>query len=132
MNTLALTYLLMMLLQIWHIFEEIGMGAYKIAHSLGKYLVAASILVTINFVAFTLILMGIRVGYYVGLFASGILAIGNGLVHLFGWLKTRKLRDGIGAGIFTGIPLAIIGTHITTPSIIPILRGMYQKVILIC
>ncbi len=55
MSTLTFTYLLMMLLQIWHIFEEIGLGAYKVAHSLNKYLVAASVLVTINFAAFTLI-----------------------------------------------------------------------------
>ena len=109
MNPLILSYLIMMLMQIWHIFEEIGMGAYKLAHSLKRYLVVASILVTINFTVFTLIWMDVLVGYYLGFLTSGVLAIGNGLVHSIGWLKTRKLRDGIGAGLFTGIPLAIIG-----------------------
>jgi len=112
MNTLIQVYLLMMLMQIWHIFEEIGMGAYKIAHSLSKYLVVASVLVAINFLAFILILLDVPFGYFLGLFTSGILAIGNGLVHLFGWLKTRKMRDGIGAGMFTGIPLAITGIFV--------------------
>lgn len=52
MDTLTFSYLLMMLFQIWHILEEIGSGAYKIAHSLSKYLFAASVLVTVNFITF--------------------------------------------------------------------------------
>jgi hypothetical protein len=109
MNPILFPYLLMMLFQIFHIFEEIGMGAYKIAHSLKKYLFVAAILVTINYTAFYLILIDVRAGYFMGLFTSGVLAIGNGLIHFFGWLKTRQIRDHIGAGMFTGFPLAIVG-----------------------
>jgi len=109
MDTILFPYLIMMLFQVFHIFEEIGMGAYKIAHSLNKYLMAASILVTINFIAFGLILLDIQAGYYLGLFTSGVLAVGNGLIHFFGWLKTRKIRDSLGAGMFSGFPLAAAG-----------------------
>lgn len=112
MNPLILSYLLMMLLQIWHIFEEIGCGAYKVAHTLTRYLFAASVLVTINFTAFTLILNGNKAGYYLGLFTSGVLAIGNGIVHMVGFIKTKTVRDSLGAGFFTGIPLAIVGVFV--------------------
>jgi len=99
----------MMLFQIFHIFEEIGFGAYNIAGGLRKYLIVASVLVALNFVAFGLIHLDIKTGFYLGAFSSLVLAVGNGLIHSIGWIKTRTLRDGIGAGIYTGIPLAIIG-----------------------
>ncbi len=109
MSTLLFTYLLMMLLQVFHIFEEIGMGAYKVAHSLNIYLFAASVLVTINFAAFALIAFNVRFGLYLGLFTSGVLALGNGVIHVFGLIKTKTFKDSLGAGVFTGIPLAIVG-----------------------
>ncbi len=109
MNTLIISYLLMMLLQVWHILEEIGLGGYKVAHSLKKYLFAASVLVTINYVGFALILNGNKAGYFIGLFTSAVLAVGNGIVHAVGYIKTRTVRDSLGAGFFTGIPLAIVG-----------------------
>ena len=109
MNPLIFTYLLMMLLQVFHIFEEIGCGAYKVAGNLKTYLIVASVLVTINFTTFMLILQDIRIGYYLGLFTSGIFAIGNGLIHLVGWLKTKSFYDNLGAGVFTGIGLGITG-----------------------
>ena len=114
MNSLILAYLLMMLLQIFHIFEEIGCGTCKVAHSLKIYLIVASVLVTINFTTFILILLGIRIGYYLGLFTSVIFAIGNGLVHLAGWLKTKSFYDNLGSGIFTGIALGITGIFVLT------------------
>ncbi len=109
MNQLLTAYLLMMLFQVFHILEEIGMGAYKIAPSFKKYLLVAALLVSINYAGFYLIFMDLKVGYYLGLFTSGVLAIGNGLIHFFGWLKTRQIRDHIGAGMFTGFPLAAVG-----------------------
>jgi hypothetical protein len=109
MNILITSYLLMMLLQTWHILEEIGCGAYKVAHTLTKYLFAASVLVTINYVGFALILNGSKTGYIIGLFTSAVLAVGNGIVHIVGYIKTKTLRDSLGAGFYTGIPLAIVG-----------------------
>ena len=110
MQSIIFTYLLMMLLQIWHIFEEIATGAYKVAgHGMNKYLMVASILVTINFTTLALLLLEIRAGFYLGLFTSGVLAAGNGIIHLIGAIKTKTIRDSIGAGVFSGIPLGIIG-----------------------
>jgi len=107
--TLSISFLLMMFFQILHIFEEIGCGAYKLVHSLQKYLIAASVLVIINFSAFLLLTLEIRLGFYLGLFSSGILAIGNGVVHTIGYLKTRSIHDNIGSGVFSAIPLGILG-----------------------
>lgn len=109
MNFPIISYLLMMLLQVWHILEEIGCGAHKVAHTLSKYLFAASVLVTINYVGFALILNGNKAGYFIGLFTSAVLAVGNGIVHVIGYIKTKTVRASLGAGFFTGIPLAIVG-----------------------
>jgi hypothetical protein len=38
-----------------------------------------------------------------------LIAIGNGLVHVGGYLRPRSFRGTIGAGIFTGIPIALVG-----------------------
>ena len=102
-------YLAMMLLQVVHIFEEIACGAYKIKTTLGKYLLAATALVTLNFVVFSLILVDVRLGYWLGLFTSGVLGFGNGIIHLIGYVKTKTFRDSLGAGVFSGIPLGILG-----------------------
>jgi len=65
--------------------------------------------VIINFTTYILIIQDVRTGYFLGLFTSGVLTIGNGLIHIFGWIKTRSFRDSLGAGFFTGIPLGILG-----------------------
>jgi hypothetical protein len=51
----------------------------------------------------------IRLGFFLGLISSGILAIGNGAIHLIGLIKTRSIHDNIGSGVFTAIPLGILG-----------------------
>jgi hypothetical protein len=107
---LGYCYLLMMLLQVIHIFEEMACGAYKLmGNGLRKYLVVASLLVTANFVVFALILGGQRVAMVLGLVTSGIMAVGNGVVHTVGYWKTRSLRDGVGAGVFSSLPLGVVG-----------------------
>lgn len=108
-DTLLFLYLLMIWLQVIHIFEEITCGVYKITHGLNKYLMVASLLVSINLGTFALILYEWRTGLFLGLFTSGVMAIGNGLVHTTGYLKTKSTRDGVGAGVFSSIPLGIVG-----------------------
>lgn len=108
-DLLIYTYLGMMLLQVVHIFEEIALGAYKIKLTLGKYLLGASVLVTINFIVFALILQGWDAGYWLGLFTSGVLGFGNGIIHLIGYVKTKTYRDSLGAGVFSAIPLGLLG-----------------------
>ncbi|MFV9675537.1 MAG: hypothetical protein ACNYZI_09175, partial [Anaerolineales bacterium] len=47
-------------------------------------------------------------GYYLAFFGA-ILALGNGIIHLIGYIKTKSFRGTVGAGVFSGIPLGIIG-----------------------
>ncbi len=107
-NPLVILYLTMLLLQTIHIFEEIGFKAYEVVGSLKKYLVVASFLVIINYLPLFLILQGFTIGYYLG-FLSSLLAVGNGIIHVIGYLRTKSFRGTVGAGIFSGIPLGIIG-----------------------
>lgn len=105
---IAYLFLLLILLQIYHIFEEIALEAYKLAGSLTKYLLVASVLVTINFLALYLLLRDLPAGYPFAILGA-LIGIGNGLVHVVGYLRTRSFRGTLGAGLFTGIPLALVG-----------------------
>jgi len=107
-NLLLFFYIIMLFLQTIHIFEEIGFKAYEMVGSLNKYLVAASFLVFTSYLPLILILLDIKAGYYIAFF-SAFLALGNGIIHLIGYIKTKSFRGTIGAGVFTGIPLGIIG-----------------------
>ena len=105
---IAYMFLLLILLQIYHIFEEIAMEAYKLAGSLTKYLLVASVLVTVNVVALYLLLRDLPAGYVLA-GVGALIGIGNGLVHVVGYLRSRSFRGTTGAGMFTGIPLALVG-----------------------
>lgn len=110
-STLVLSCLLLILLQVFHIFEEIAGRAYELAGSLRTYLLAASVLVTLNVLFLALIVLDLWAGYILGIVGATI-AIGNGLVHLIGYARTGSYRQGIGAGLFTGIPLALVGAAV--------------------
>lgn len=103
-------YLLLLLLQTLHIFEEIGLGAYLVegSHALKKYLITAGVLVVINYLPLFLMLLDFRAGYVLGL-AGALLGIGNGVVHVAGYVKTRSMRGTMGAGVMSSIPLAAVG-----------------------
>ena len=108
MTNIVYLFLLFILLQIYQIFEEIALEAYKLAGSLTKYLLVASVLVTINVVALYLLLRELPAGYVVAA-VGALIGVGNGLVHVVGYLRTRSFRGTVGAGLFTGIPLALVG-----------------------
>ncbi len=101
-------YLLLLLLQTLHILEEIGLEAYREAGSLKRYLIVASGLVTINYVPLFLMLRDIPAGYILGLLGA-LMGIGNGVVHVTGYLRTRSMRGTVGAGVLTSIPLSVTG-----------------------
>jgi hypothetical protein len=107
-NIFLILYLMMLFLQTIHIFEEIGFKAYEIAVSLNKYLWVASFLVFASYLPLVLILLEFKAGYYLAFFAA-ILALGNGIIHLIGYIKTNSYRGTLGAGVFSGVPLGIIG-----------------------
>jgi hypothetical protein len=110
MESLKITvlYSLLLLLQFLHILEEIGLEAYREAGSLKRYLKVAGVLVVVNFVPLLLMLLEVRGASLLGL-VGALMAIGNGIVHVVGYLKTRSMRGTLGAGLFTGIPLGLMG-----------------------
>ena len=107
-NHFIILYLIMLFLQTVHIFEEIGFKAYEVVGSLNKYLIVASFLVFASYLPLRLILLDIKAGYFLAFFGA-ILALGNGFVHILGYIKTKSYRGTVGAGVFSGIPLGIIG-----------------------
>lgn len=107
-DLLLLSYIAMLFLQTIHIFEEIGSQAYELAGSLKKYLLVASVLVLIGYLGLVLLLLGVRLGYFVAGF-NALVALGNGFVHPIGYVRTRSTRGTLGAGVFTGVPLGIVG-----------------------
>jgi len=107
-NYFLILYLIMLFLQTVHIFEEIGFKAYEVVGSLNKYLLVASFLVFASYLPLILILLDIKAGYFLAFF-SATLALGNGIIHLIGYIKTKSFRGTVGAGVFSGIPLGIIG-----------------------
>ncbi len=106
LEPVAISILVLVFIQILHIFEEIAMEAYTLIPkgSLSKYLLAASGLVTLSMGTLLLILFELVVGYYFGLVVS-VLAIGNFLIHTIGLIKNKKFKGTLAAGFFTGILL---------------------------
>ena len=68
-----------------------------------KYLMVASFLVSRYYFSLFVIQLNHNWGYYVA-FLPAILAIGNGIVHVFGMIKHRKQRGTIAGGVFSGRP----------------------------
>jgi hypothetical protein len=56
-----------------------------------------------------LLLYDLSLGYYLGLFTSGVIGFSQGIVHIAGFLRTRTVRRSVGAGVYTSIPLSIVG-----------------------
>lgn len=107
-SPLLILYIIMLFLQTIHIFEEIASKAYELVGSLNKYLLVASVLLFVSYLALILILMEVRLGYLVAVF-SALLALGNGIIHLIGYIRTKSYTATLGSGVFSGIPLGIVG-----------------------
>lgn len=104
-------YLVMLFFQTLHIFEEIKYEAYKEIGSQDKYLMMASFLVFLYYFPLFVIQFNYDWGYYVA-FLPAILAIGNGIVHVYGLIKNRKIRGTIAAGVYSGVFLSISGVWV--------------------
>jgi hypothetical protein len=61
-----------------------------------------------NIAALYLLLRDLPAGYLLAALGA-LIGIGNGLVHVVGYVRTRSFRGTVGAGMFTGIPLALVG-----------------------
>jgi hypothetical protein len=66
------------------------------------------VLVTLSFLSLALLILDLRVGLFLAVVGAGIATM-NGLVHVIGYARTKKFYESIGAGVFTGIPLGIMG-----------------------
>ena len=120
-SQVTVLYSLLLLFQFLHILEEIGLEAYREAGSLKRYLKVAGILVVISFVPLFLMLLGISGGRVLGL-VGALMAIGNGIVHVVGYLKTRSMRGTVGAGVFTSIPLGVVGLIVLSRLVVILLK----------
>lgn len=111
-TTIIFLVLITTFLQVLHCFEEIGMDAYelvpKAGNKRGYYLRAASVLVGLNFLITSMLLFDIKIAYYLA-FYTVIISVGNALIHIVGYIKTKSYRATLGAGVFSGIPLGISG-----------------------
>lgn len=113
-QTIVLIYLVFIWLVVIHTFEEISQGIFelkigRIKLSIKKYLVAASIITTINLGTLSLIVYGVKIGLYLGIFTSAIFGILQALVHTIGYIKEGRKAINIGAGFYSSLPLAVVG-----------------------
>ena len=116
-QTLLLSYLLLILLQTLHVFEEIAFDIFEIEvgplhMSRNRYLLAASVLSTLTVLPLALLLYDLPLGYYLGLLTSGVVGTLQGVVHVAGFLKTRTLHRSVGAGLYSAIPLSLVGAAV--------------------
>ena len=101
-------YIGLFFFQTIHIFEEIAMKVYELVGSLRKFLLAASFLVFLSYLPLILIIQDHKMGFYIALISSFI-ALGIGIVHLIGFIRSRSCNGTLGSGVFSGIPLGILG-----------------------
>ena len=111
---LILTYIIFIWVVILHTLEEIACGIMelelgKIKVTRNKYLFAASGISTLNLVTLALLILGIPSGFYLALFTTAVIGILQAVVHSIGYLREGKKAQGLGAGFYTSIPLAIVG-----------------------
>ena len=104
-------FLLLLLIQVLHIFEELGMEVYKIKEflTIKKYLAASSIIMSISMLTFIAIILDLVFGYIFGIGVS-IFGILNFIVHSVGFIMKKKTKGTIAAGFYTGIVLGIFGS----------------------
>jgi hypothetical protein len=113
-QVLVLSYIAFVWMVILHTFEEVSCGIMELqlAHikmTRNRYLVAASAISTVNLATFAMLVLGLPVGYYVGLLTSATIGVFQAIVHSIGYLRENRKARGLGAGFYSSIPLAIAG-----------------------
>jgi len=106
-----IAYLVMLFFQILYTFDEIRFETYQEAGTLNQYLLGASFLIFVYFLPLFLIQLGLRWGYYVG-FLPAIMAIGNGITHVFGVIKNKNFEGPKIPSIINGVFLTITGIRV--------------------
>ena len=113
-TALLLAYIVFTWLVVLHTFEEIacdifGLQVGHIVLKRNRYLCAAGAISTINLGTLTLLLLGLPVGAYIGLFTTAILGVFQGIIHGVGYFRAGMKMKGMGAGFYSAIPLSIAG-----------------------
>ena len=113
-QVLVLSYIAFVWVVILHTFEEVSCGIMELqlAHikmTRNRYLVAASVISTVNLGTLAMLVLGLPAGTYIGLFTSAILGVFQAIVHSIGYLRENRKARGLGAGFYSSIPLAVIG-----------------------
>ena len=111
---LVLSYIAFVWVVILHTFEEIACGVMELqlAHikmTRNRYLVAASVISTVNLGTLALLVPGLQGGYYIGLFTSATIGVFQAIIHGIGYLRENRKARGLGAGFYSSIPLALVG-----------------------
>jgi hypothetical protein len=113
-QTIILLYILFIWCVVLHTFEEIAQGAFEvkigpIKASKGKYLLGASAITTVNLSTLALIVVGKKIGLYLGLFTSSVIGVLQALVHTYGFIRQGGKAENYGAGFYSSRPLSIAG-----------------------
>lgn len=104
-------FLLLLLIQTLHIFEELGMGIYQTIEflTIKKYLFVSSIITSLSMLTYIAIILELVIGYFFGILVS-IFGIFNFIIHTLGFIMKKKTKGTIAAGFYTGIVLGIFGS----------------------
>ncbi len=107
-------YTIFIWLVVLHTFEEIASGIFELdisGHRPGKkhYLLVASGISTVNMITLVLLILGLTVGTFVGLFTTAVFGLLQGVVHTVGYFREGCKARGLGAGFYTALPLTTIG-----------------------
>ena len=113
-TTILVAYTIFIWMVVLHTFEEIASGIFdlQLGHikmKKNRYLLAASGISTLNMVTLILLILGLPIGAILGLFATAIFGVLQGLVHTVGYIREGRKARGLGAGFYSAIPLAIVG-----------------------
>jgi len=113
-TTILITYAIFIWLVVLHTFEEIASGIFNLevrGHQPGKkrYLLAAGGISTLNMVTLVLLILGLPVGTFIGLFTTAVFGVFQGIVHTVGYFREGRKAQGLGAGFYSAIPLTILG-----------------------
>ena len=111
--TILISFSVLVVLGVIHIFEEIAMKAYEL-HPLGglkKYLIVSSMIVSFQIVSFLGISLDMLFGYIMGIIVS-LFGILNGVIHSIGFIrqgKEKNLTGTLASGFYSGIMLFLGG-----------------------
>ncbi|MEN8142227.1 MAG: hypothetical protein ABFQ82_01355 [Thermodesulfobacteriota bacterium] len=113
-QTIILLYILFIWCVVLHTLEEIAQGVFEvklgpIKASKNKYLFGATLITTVNLSTLALIVIGNKIGLYLGIFTSSTIGVLQAVVHGIGFIREGGKSRNVGVGFYSSIPLSIVG-----------------------